>query len=239
MICPNCNYDQVRDDSRFCPNCGHPLSGAGAESGPGVRVHQRVGTIEDGGKAVGLSVGQLTGAVVVVSSLSELETVDKATRRRLRSAYEAQIRSSPEQAGYHLALGLYYLDQGMYAEAVASLSTAHQRAPQDANVLYYLALAHMAGKRPRTLAWSDVKTIESYLGAARRNGPDQAHCLVLWAVLKYDYYLGNGLRVTPPAIEELLAEAEMATWDPTELEHLFRHVPVPPSPLTDYILGDE
>lgn len=234
MKCPRCNYKQVPSTAQFCPSCGHRLGAEAAGAGSQFRVEQHVDKIEGSGKVVGVSIDQM----IVVSSLSDLDTIDKATRRQLKDAYHAQIQRSPEQASYHLALGLHYLDLGMYADAITSLSTAHQRAPQDANALYYLALAHIGGKRPRILAWSDVRTIETYLSAAVRIGPQQAHYLYLWALLKYDYYLGNGLRVTPPPIEELLADAELATIEPAEVEHLLRHVPVPQSPLTEAIMGN-
>ena len=237
MKCPQCDYKHIPKAAQFCPGCGHRLAAEAGGSGSYIRVDQHVGRIEGSGQVVGVSVDRLGGDLILVSSLSELDTVDKATRRQLKDAYKAQIQRSPEQASYHLALGLHYLDLGMYADAIDSLSTAHQRAPQDANVLYYLALSQIGGKRPRILAWSDVRTIETYLSAAVRIDPQQAHGLYLWALLKYDYYLGNGMRVTPPPIEDLLADAELATIEWAEVEHLLRHVPVPQSPLTEAIMG--
>lgn len=185
--------------------------------------------------AGGTAVGTVHGDLVVVSSLQELDQVDKATRRQLRQQYEAQVQRAPQSAGYQLALGLYYLDAGMYPQAVRALSAAHDRAPMAADILYYLSLARIAGRRLRTLPRSDVTEIETLLGGAIQNDPSRAHYYYLWALLKYDYYLGNGFRLRPPDIEDLLEEAELADYEPGEIRQMLRHAPAPRNPVTDFI----
>ena len=88
-----------------------------------------------------------------------------------------------------------------------------------------------------SLGWSRVKTIEGYLDAALKIDPGEAHFYYLLALLKYDYYLTNGLRISPPTIDDLLVRAESATCRPAELEQMLRHAPVPPSRMTEAILG--
>lgn len=170
-----------------------------------------------------------------VTMLRDLDPVDSATKQQLRSLYESRARNSPHKASYHLTLGLYYVDCGMYSFAVSSLLAAHQIAPMDSNILYYLALATLAGQPPRSLTMGEVQTVETYLNVAIKGSGNHAHYFYLWALVKYDYYTANGLRVPPPSIDDLLAQAGRAAFDASEARHLLAHVPVYDNPVVQRI----
>ncbi len=96
----------------------------------------------------------------------------------------------------------------------------------------------MDGTRPKALKLSTVKLIEDFLATAVRLDNSQAHFYYLWALLKYDYYVLNGLRASPPSIDGLLDAAEKGVWSDSEIEQILRHIPVPDSPIKDLLLGD-
>lgn len=170
-----------------------------------------------------------------VTMLRDLDPVDSATKQQLRDLYESRARNSPHKASYHLTLGLYYVDCGMYSFAVSSLLAAHQIAPMDSNILYYLALATLAGRPPRSLTMGEVHTVETYLNTAIKGSGNYAHYFYLWALVKYDYYTANGLHVPPPSIDDLLAQAGRAAFDASEARHLLAHVPVHDNPVVHRI----
>lgn len=170
-----------------------------------------------------------------VTMLSDLDPVDRATKDRLRALYESRVRSSPHKASYHLTLGLYYIDCAMYPFAVSSLMAAHQVAPMDPNILYYLALATLGGRPPRSLKMAEIRAIETYLNTAIQGSGNRAHYFYLWALVKHDYYAANGLRIPPPSIDQLVKQADRAVFDVSEVRHLLAHVPVHDNPLVDRI----
>jgi tetratricopeptide (TPR) repeat protein len=162
-----------------------------------------------------------------VTNLTQLDAIDQTVKRNLISAYEAQIRKTPEQAKYHLALGLFYLDLRLYTRAIKWLEEAHTKDPLNPNALYYLALACVEGKPPRILKESTVELIESYLDAAIRLDSSKPHFYYLWALIKYDFYFENGYTTTPQETEELLDIANQLEPNYREIELMLSHVPIP------------
>jgi hypothetical protein len=140
--------------------------------------------------------------------------------------YEKEVRDHPEKAQYHFALGLSYLDQSLYDLSAASLQRALGKTTHEADILYYLALALIGGRRPRTLKLAKVRQLESYLTAAIGLEEKPQYKLLL-AVIKYDYYACNGLRVPPPAVDQLLSEATRCEIDSGEARLMLLHVPLP------------
>ena len=130
-----------------------------------------------------------------------------------------------------------YLDQQLYKEAVQILTGHLEKSPENPTLLFRLALARIGGRRPRTLTLSTVKQVENDLRKSllHSTGREGAHLWYLTALLKYDFYRFNGLRVSPPTVEESLAEASNAILEPFELRRLLDHVPTPQSPVRESI----
>jgi tetratricopeptide (TPR) repeat protein len=166
-----------------------------------------------------------------LTTLSQLEEFDQKTRTEILSQYEQKVRDFPENAKYHFALGLSYLDRCLYDQAVTSFKRAQGKGLREANLHYYLALAALGGKQPRCHSLSRIREIESLLQAAIREDGGIPHFQFLLALIKYDYYLANGLRVPPPSIEDLLAMASRHRADKDELQTIAKHVPVLANPL--------
>jgi tetratricopeptide (TPR) repeat protein len=159
-----------------------------------------------------------------VTTLDELDQMDPAKKRDLLTRYQDQVRDFPEKAQVHLALGLSYLDLRLYDQALTSLKQALGKGSQEAGLYFYIALASVGGKQPRVLTLARIKEIEGYLEAAIRSGAGP-EARLLWAIIKYDYYRANGLRVPPPSIEELLDDARHGTSGDAHL--IPKHVTVP------------
>ena len=119
---------------------------------------------------------------------------------------------------------------------MASFKRALGKGLREADLYYYLALAAIGGKQPRSLDLSRIKEIESLLQAAVLLDSGKPQSKVLWAIIKYDYYLANGFRVPSPSIEELLVGLDR-TLDSAESREIARHVPFSETPLTRALLA--
>ena len=71
QTCPHCQFSQISEGSRFCPNCGGKIAETvvpPAESpATTMQVKQDVGKIEEGAKAIGAEIGQIEGSLTVVN----------------------------------------------------------------------------------------------------------------------------------------------------------------------------
>lgn len=224
-LCPFC-YEVIKRQAIRCKHCQADLS-----EGEVFRANYSTT-----GAAFGVTVGgqghHIEGGVHITTTLSELDDLDPATKAELLAQYEQKVRDYPENAKYHFALGLGYLDRRLYDLAVASFKRALGKGMREADLYYYLALAVIGGKQPRGLGLSRIKEVEAFLEAAVCQDEGSPHFKALWALVKHDYYLSNGLRVPPPSIEDLLSTIVNRRLSRDELRMIMKHVPVPASPLT-------
>jgi hypothetical protein len=100
--------------------------------------------------------------------------------------------------------GLQLLDIREYEAASNVFKELVSVNPQNVNIQYYLVLTLLKGQRPRLKPLAVVKEIEKKLQIATSVQPAAAHCLVLWAIVKEDYYVLNGLPDTRPTVAELM-----------------------------------
>ena len=185
------------------------------------------GDVQAGGDFVGRD--KITH--IHVASLSELDELDSRTKQRLRSLYEERVRSASAHAGDYLALGLFYLDRRQYALAQKALAQASELDPFYGDAGYYLALAKIVGREARTLRAPEVNAVEDYLSLATSVGVPKGHQYALWAIVKYEYYLVNGLTPLPPPIDELVDLAIDAGLDDREMHYMLVHAPVSDNPI--------
>lgn len=225
--CPYC-FETIKRQAVRCKHCHATL-----DDSPSVQAKDQA-TI---GGAYGVTIGgqgfRIEGGVHY--TLSELDTLDERAKQQLRLTYEQKVRDFPELAQYHFALGLSYLDQRLYGLSVAHLRRALGKTDRESDLLYSIALAEIEGKRPRVLRLATIHEIERYLEAAIRLDPSRPHFKLLLAVVKYDYYVCNGLRVPPPGIDQLLWDARSNEPDPKEVHLLCEHVTLPEGPMLSAI----
>lgn len=221
--CPYC-CELIHRQAIRCKHCHADLSRPDT-------LKQNYSTV--GGDA-SLNLGGYFGHIeggINFSTLSELDSADERSKRELLERYERQVRDFPEKAQYQFALGLSYLDQGLYDHAATHLERALGKTTKEADLLYYLCLARLSGRYPRALKLASIQELERYLIAAIRLNDSAAHYRLLLAAIKHDYYSLNGLRVPPPAAETLLHEASRREVDRREIKAMLRHMKLPNSPI--------
>jgi tetratricopeptide (TPR) repeat protein len=125
--------------------------------------------------------------------------------------------------------GLSLLDLRKYDAAIDAFEKILKSSPEEADAHYYLALARMKGKQPRTHTLDLIRKVEEDLRVAVDINGDRAHSLYLWALVKENYYAWNGLRIPSPPVEELLAAAGRAQVDKARLRLLVDHLTTSPS----------
>jgi hypothetical protein len=116
----------------------------------------------------------------------------------LSSDAERRQRLDPEFTG---ALQLFR--RGLFEEAARRFSALIRREPQRSDLRYYLVLSYLAGKRVKLLASDVVMKLEEHLRVALAI-EFSPHTRWLCALIKYDYYVLNGLREPWPTIDHLL-----------------------------------
>lgn len=213
-------------------------SGGAIASRGGINVlgNARVGTIGgQGGVTVG-GHGSFRGDVhFTTMSLSALDSIDEATKRRFILEYEREIQDSPDSVKYYLAIGLCYIDLRYYSEATGWLRDGLKRNPRDAALLYHLALARIGGRRPRIMPASDIAAVDTYLGSAIRADDHPSRALYLSAFVKADYYVAQCLREPPPTVEDLIAQIarNRCAFD-EEAQKMREHARIP-AEIVDYV----
>jgi hypothetical protein len=105
--------------------------------------------------------------------------------------------------------GITYLRQRQYAPAATALEQATLDSENSTQAHFLLAVALLHGKRPRLHenGRRGIKRIERELRQTLTQSPGHAGALLLWAIIKDDYYQQNGFDFDPPAPEEMLSSA--------------------------------
>ena len=192
-------YERVKVET--CPQCGAPVK-------------------------LGTSKCEYCESEFLVISLSYLDKFDKAGINRYISSYKQMLKDSPDDGELNCAMGICYLDLGLHDLAIRYFAEAIAQIPDSGDAYYYYALALLKGKKPRVANLSDIRRIEDYLSAATQLDDSKSKYYYLWALVKYDYYVRNGLRIRPPTFEELMSEADARPYESIEIEKMLQRVPV-------------
>ncbi|MDM8543495.1 hypothetical protein QUF90_20665 [Desulfococcaceae bacterium HSG9] len=125
-------------------------------------------------------------------------------KQKVNTQYNLNIQSDKPSKTELKRRGKRLLSLCEYQSALVVFKQLLSIAPQFADVQYYIVLAQLKGQRPRLLPLSTIKEIERRLQSATQNNAASSHCFILWAIVKEDYYVLNGLYDTPPTVSELL-----------------------------------
>lgn len=136
--------------------------------------------------------------------------------------YKSQTLLSPTELTIQ---GKNYLKSGAYQEVINIFKQVLGQNPKCVNAHYYIALALLEGKRPRLLPFSIIQEIEKRLRMATMQGSSCSHCFVLWAIVKEDYYVINGLYVKPPSPSQLLQQ--VSSIEKFHLVEILTHIHAP------------
>lgn len=171
----------------------------------------------------------------LITSLSYLDRFDKTGITKYINHFKTQLNKDPENGELHQAMGICYLDLGSYDYAIKFFSKSVELMPECADAYYYYALALLKGKRPGLLTLTEIKNIEGLLNTAIQMNRDRSIYYYCWALIKYDFYLKNGLKVKPPTIEELIREARSKTYEKDEVKKMLQRIPIPDKEILNII----
>jgi tetratricopeptide (TPR) repeat protein len=184
-----------------CPQCGAPVK-------------------------LGVNKCEYCEAEFLVTTLSYLDKFDKAGINKYINHYKQLLKDNPDDGELNCAMGICYLDLRLYDLASKYFAKAIEQIPDYGDVYYYYALALFKGKRPRVLSLTEIRKIEEYLNAAIQIDNTKSKYYYLWALIKHDFYIKNGLKVNPPTFEELISQTHNKTYEQTEIEKMLQRVPI-------------
>jgi len=193
-----------------CPQCGAPVK-------------------------LGASRCEYCGAEFIVTSLAYLDKFDKTGINKYINYYKQKLKDNPDDGELNCAMGICYLDLGLYDLATKYFAKALEQIPDYADVYYYYALALLKGKRPKLLGLTTIRKIEDYLNAAIQIDNTKSKYYYLSALIKHDFYIKNDLSVSPPTFEELITKAGSLQYEEVEIEKMLNRVAVKGQYLMDVV----
>lgn len=149
--------------------------------------------------------------------------LEQKLAKQYASYFKAKVQSDPTDGTALFSLGLFHLHLKLYDLAIKSFQKAVELNPEEPEIHYYLALAMIKGRRPKTIPFKEIKEIEQYNNAAIQLG-DKAKYYYLSAIINYDFYAGNGMKVPQPDYHELLNSAATAENEPIENKIILENV---------------
>ena len=178
-------------------------------------------------------------AEFIVTSLASLDKFDKAGTNKYVNHYKQLLKDNPDNGELNCAMGICYLDLGLYDLAIKYFAKAVEEMPDNADSYYYYALALLKGKRPKILTLAEIREIEEYLNAAIKIDDTKSKYYYLWALIKYDFYKCNGLAMKAPTFEELLGEAKNRPYDDTEIKNMLTRIQIGDRDLLNLVTNRE
>jgi tetratricopeptide (TPR) repeat protein len=135
--------------------------------------------------------------------------IDQKLAKQYANYFKAKVQNDSTDGNAVFSLGLFYLNLKLYDLAIKSFQKAIELNPDEPEIYYYNALALVKGRRPKTIPFKEIKEIEQYNNAAIQLA-DKAKYYYLAAIINYDFYATNGMKVPQPDYNELLNSASMA-----------------------------
>lgn len=166
------------------------------------------------------------GSEFIVTNLAYLDKFDKTGINKYINHYKQLLKVTPDNGEYNCAMGICYLDLKLFDLATKYFAIAIEQMPDNSDAYYYYAIALLKGRRPKILTLKEIEKIESYLSAATQIDSNKSKYFYLLALIKYDFYIANGLRINPPTFEELISEGNSKPFEKQENEKMLQRVPV-------------
>lgn len=129
--------------------------------------------------------------------------------------------------------GKKLLDAKSYEQAVKILEQCIEINPDNSETYYYLAIALLHGNNPKLMGHSTIRKIEKYLKTATRIEPKLGGAYVLWAIVKHDFYMLNGMYDRPPTYQDLLSMNY--TLSQKHIQEIIEHVNSDNNPILQWL----
>ena len=141
--------------------------------------------------------------------------LDQDLTQKYIDHFQSRKQNIVKNAKNLFSLGLFYMNLKLYDLATKNFYSAAELNPKEPEIYYYLALSLIKGRRPMSLMLNEIKEIEKYINTSIRLG-DKSKYYYLAAVINYDYYFKNGMKIPRPNYEELINSALYSFSEPLE-----------------------
>jgi len=120
-----------------------------------------------------------------------------------------------------------------YSQAIKIFEQCLEIKSDAPETYYYLAIALLRGNRPKLINLSTIRAIENNLKTAIQLEPKLGGAYVLWASIKYDFYVLNGMYDHPPSYQDLLRQ----NWSLKQLhvQEILTHVNAEGNPVLQWL----
>jgi tetratricopeptide (TPR) repeat protein len=153
-------------------------------------------------------------------------TLDSSLSKLCLNYFRSRVTESPYDGAAAFSLGLLYLKLKVYDFAIKNFERAIYLLPEESEVYYYYAISLMKGRKPKVVSYSEIKKIEEYLNSALQLNDSKVSYYIFLALIKYDFYLKNGMNSSGPFLQELIKEIRLREDFVNESEKVKEFVPV-------------
>lgn len=164
------------------------------------------------------------GAEYFVTSFASLGDLDDAGIRKYIAEYKKTLNKEPKDPETNLSMAHCYITLGHFDRAEEYVENALDLIPSHPDPYFYKALCSVGGKKPSIMSMDEVKEVENWLESAIEIGKQKGLPLVLLGIVRYEYYVKNGLKPPPPGPESLIEKGINKGWEGTEAERMLEAV---------------
>jgi tetratricopeptide (TPR) repeat protein len=149
--------------------------------------------------------------------------LDQKLTKQYANYFKSKVQNYPKDSNAVFSLGLFYLNLKLYDLSIKSFQKALELNPEEPEIYYYLALSLIKGRRPKSILFKEIKEIEQFNNTALKLG-DKAKYYYLAAIINFDFYASNGMKIPQPDYNELLNTASTAETESIENKIILENV---------------
>lgn len=161
-------------------------------------------------------------SAMLVTSVAYLEKFEKPAIHKYIAQYTTALKANPQDADALLAVGICYIQLGLFDLADKFLQRLIDTDPASAAGYYYRSICLFRGKRPRCVSLTVAREAERLVSTAMELDPANGRNDWLLGAIRHDYYVVNGMTVPPPDPDALLESASQKHVDQLEIEQACR-----------------
>jgi len=154
---------------------------------------------------------------------------------KLNSILSKQYLNSTELSQDTFNSALLHLNLKNYTIATKLLEKEIENNPINADAYYYCAISLTNGKRIKSLSYSTLKQVNSYVNTAIELNENSKFYL-LAAIVNYDFFMENGMIVPEPNYNFLLKKTKELILQNDDLEYLKNIIEIPKNQIFNQIV---
>lgn len=159
-------------------------------------------------------------APVVVTTMSDIFSMQAADLNKYSKSYEKDLAENPDSAELNNSVAMCYLKLGLYDKALEKFEKAIEQDFNNPETYLYAAVCILKGRKPFVTSRAEIDKIDEYVNASLTLG-ENGLIRYFQAFIKYDYFKRKFLK-TSPAWDEALAQAKSDGFSPSDVNQLFQ-----------------